>query len=65
MFRQPIANEISLALFFKVLAILVLFFVFFAPSKRPVVNTEVIGTAFFGGQDTQTGAQREGTTQND
>jgi len=65
MFRQPIANEISLALIFKVLAILVLFFVFFAPSKRPVVTTEVIDTVFFGGSDTQTGALREGTAQND
>jgi hypothetical protein len=65
MFRQPIANEISLALIFKVLAILVLFFVFFAPSKRPNVTSEVIGTVFLGEPDTQTGTQREGTARHD
>ncbi len=65
MFRKPIANEISLALFFKVLAILVLFFVFFAPSKRPVVTSDSLSEIFFGSTDAPTGAQPEGAAQHD
>ncbi len=48
MFRHPLIHEVSLALVFKLIALLILFAVFFAPPQRPDVSPEDINAVFIG-----------------
>ena len=46
--NRPLIREISAALLFKAVALVVLFVLFFGPDKRVQVTTESLGQALIG-----------------
>lgn len=45
--RHPLAREIAVVLALKLVALLVLFFVFFGPSQRPSITPEAVEILLF------------------